>query len=349
MKLTPLDIRKQEFKKSLRGYDPEEVEAFLIMVADELELLLRDKNLQNDELIKLRTQLRDYQQVEHTLRETLMKATSTVEESRFNSLREAELRIHEAELQAEKIIEQAKEELREIRSEINLLRAQKESFSRRLRHLLESQIELLDVLGMDDALVKQAAEESTPTVALRGRLPRPVLPADEPARPETAAPSAPAPAAPAATAAAAPLTIGSTASAVSGPAASAPAASHAASSAPSAAPVPSAPASTAPAAPSAAGMAPAVTTPAAPQHAAGAANPAAAASTPPPSAPAAPPRPQTPLTDDEPRIIRGERRFDAPPDLRQMMVDDIFNDAPQGDDEERKNPDKGNLSDQIVI
>lgn len=194
MKLTPLDIRKQEFKKSMRGYDPEEVEAFLIMVADELELLLRDKNLQSDELIKLRTQLRDYQQVEHTLRETLMKATTTVEESRFNSLREAELRIHEAELQAEKIIEQAKEELQELHSEINLLRAQKESFSRRLRHLLESQIELLDVLGIDDAMIKHAEEEPGASPALRGRLPRPVLPAEPeaPAAPRAAPPAAPA-------------------------------------------------------------------------------------------------------------------------------------------------------------
>jgi len=192
VKLTPLDIRKQEFKKSMRGYDPEEVEAFLIMVADELELLLRDKNLQSDELIKLRTQLRDYQQVEHTLRETLMKATTTVEESRFNSLREAELRIHEAELQAEKIIEQAKEELQELHSEINLLRAQKESFSRRLRHLLESQIELLDVLGIDDAMIKQGGEQTGAGPALRGRLPRPVLPAEpEAPAPHTAAQTPP--------------------------------------------------------------------------------------------------------------------------------------------------------------
>ncbi len=175
MKLTPLDIRKQEFKKSMRGFDPEEVEAFLIMVADEVELLLREKNQLNDELIKLRTQLRDYQQVEQTLRDTLMKATNTVEESRMNSLREAELRIHEAELQAEKIIEQAREELQDLRSEINLVKAQKESFSRRLRHLLQSQIELLDVLGMDDAVIRAPEDESGPSFTPRGRLPRPVI------------------------------------------------------------------------------------------------------------------------------------------------------------------------------
>jgi DivIVA domain-containing protein len=175
VKLTPLDIRKQEFKKVMRGFDPEEVEAFLGMVADELESLIHERNKISDELIKLRTQLRDYQQVEHTLRDTLMKATSTVEESRVNSLREAELRIQEAELQAEKIVENAKDELQELRHEITLLRTQKESFSRRLRHLLESQIELIDVLGMDDVTTLESADEPRTRFTPRGRLPRPVL------------------------------------------------------------------------------------------------------------------------------------------------------------------------------
>ncbi|NVM02542.1 MAG: DivIVA domain-containing protein, partial [Candidatus Helarchaeota archaeon] len=41
MKLTPLDIKRQEFKKVMRGYDVIEVDAFLEMVADEYESLLR--------------------------------------------------------------------------------------------------------------------------------------------------------------------------------------------------------------------------------------------------------------------------------------------------------------------
>ncbi len=150
MKLTPLDIRKQEFKKSMRGYDADEVDAFLSMVADELELLIREKNQVNDELIKLRTQLKDYQQVEQTLRDTLMKAQNTVEESRANSRREAEIIIHEAELQAEHSVKDAKESLKDLKNEIYMLQVQKESFAKRLKHLLESQIELLQVLDFDD-------------------------------------------------------------------------------------------------------------------------------------------------------------------------------------------------------
>lgn len=171
MKLTPLDIRKQEFKKAFRGVDPEEVEAFLSMVADEFELLIREKNHLNDELIKLRTQLKDYQQVEHTLRETLVKAQNTVDESRANSKREAEIVIQEAELKAEQIIREAREDLQHLRQELRLVKTQKESFAKRLRHLLESQIELLEVMEIDDTDGSDSPAQTRFT-HLRGRLPR---------------------------------------------------------------------------------------------------------------------------------------------------------------------------------
>ena len=150
MKLTPLDIRKQEFKRTMRGFDPDEVEAFLLMVADELELYIRERNRQNDELIKLRTQLRDYQRVESTLRETLVKAQNNVDDSRANSRREAEILIHEAELQAEEIVKESREELLSIRHEISLLKSQKDAMVKRLRHLLNSQVEMLDVMESDN-------------------------------------------------------------------------------------------------------------------------------------------------------------------------------------------------------
>jgi cell division initiation protein len=176
VKFTPLDVRKQVFKKIFRGYDPEEVDAFLSMIGDELESLIHERNRANDEVIKLRTQLRDYQDVDQTLRNTLMKATSTVEESRMNSQREAQVRITEAELQAEKITENARKELYELRHEIELLRSQKESFSRRLRHLLESEIELIDLMGVDDVASLGTLELTGSAFNQRGRLPRPVIP-----------------------------------------------------------------------------------------------------------------------------------------------------------------------------
>jgi cell division initiation protein len=50
VKLTPLDIRRQEFKKVVRGVDPEEVSVFLDMVAGEYERVLRENKTLSEEL-----------------------------------------------------------------------------------------------------------------------------------------------------------------------------------------------------------------------------------------------------------------------------------------------------------
>jgi len=149
LKLTPLEIKKQRFRQRVRGYDPVEVETFLEMVADEYEAVMAEKTKLSEEVAKLRVQLSDYRQVEKTLQETLMNAQENVNQSRENSKREAEILIREAELKAEKILDEAREKLDRMKNEVSILRAQKESFAKRLKHLLESQIELIQVLEID--------------------------------------------------------------------------------------------------------------------------------------------------------------------------------------------------------
>jgi len=162
LKLTPLDIKKQVFKKILRGYDPIEVETFLEMVAEEFEALIKERNDLADEVLKLKTQLRDYQEVEKTFKESLMNAQQTINQSRENSKRESDLIIKEAEVRAEKIIENAKMQLIELKNELMVVKAQKDSFAKRLRHLLESQLELLSVLEIDDLGFGQAKSSTRP-------------------------------------------------------------------------------------------------------------------------------------------------------------------------------------------
>lgn len=152
MKLTPLEIKKQDFKIKVRGFDPAEVEAFLEMVSEEFEEILNERKRLSDEVIKLKTQLRDYQQVEKTLQETLMNAQESVTQSKENSKREAQIILREAELKAERILDEAREKIERMRTELNIIRSQKESFAKRLKHLLESQIELIRVLEIDDVM-----------------------------------------------------------------------------------------------------------------------------------------------------------------------------------------------------
>ena len=150
LKITPLDIKKQDFRKVMRGYDPIEIETFLEMVAEEFESLIKQKNNLSDDVLKLKTQLSDYQEVEKTFKESLMNAQQTMNQSRENSKREATLIIKEAEVRAEQIIENAKKQLINMKNELMIIKAQKDSFAKRLHHLLESQLELIKVLEIDD-------------------------------------------------------------------------------------------------------------------------------------------------------------------------------------------------------
>ncbi|MEE9503933.1 MAG: DivIVA domain-containing protein, partial [Thermodesulfobacteriota bacterium] len=72
MKLTPLDIQQQKFKVKWRGYDAQEVETYLEMVAEDVESLLRGYNKLKDELQKCNTLLVDYRENERSIQQTIM-------------------------------------------------------------------------------------------------------------------------------------------------------------------------------------------------------------------------------------------------------------------------------------
>jgi len=150
MKLTPLDIKKQEFKKVLRGYDPVEVDSFLEMMSNEFADLLKQCKDMNDQLVEFDTQLRDYRQMEKTLQQTLMQAQEASGRSIENSRKEAQLIIQEAELKGNQLLDRARMDLMKMKEEIATLRSRKESIVSRLKVLLNSEIELIKALEVDD-------------------------------------------------------------------------------------------------------------------------------------------------------------------------------------------------------
>ncbi len=155
MKLTPLEIRKQEFRKTLRGFDPLEVQTFLEMVAEQYERLLQENSRLEQEIVELRASLKNYQETEKNLKEMLLNVQEVKKQSEESSRRQADLIIKEAELKALEILENARKQARQIRDEVNWLKSQKESFVNRLRHILMSQIELLSVMELDDAIPEE--------------------------------------------------------------------------------------------------------------------------------------------------------------------------------------------------
>lgn len=173
MRLTPLDISKQEFKKTMRGYDPVEVHAYLEMVGNELEKLLTTNKEYERKLIELETELKNYKEVEKTLKQTLMTVQETSYKSRENSKKEADLTLREAELNAAKILENAKQEKQKLQEDLITLKTQKQSLLARLRHVLNSQLELMDVLEVDDLDMSKLRDRSKKVFAPHKEQPAP--------------------------------------------------------------------------------------------------------------------------------------------------------------------------------
>ncbi|HEX9492010.1 MAG TPA: DivIVA domain-containing protein, partial [Thermoanaerobaculia bacterium] len=105
--LTPLEIQKQNFARKLKGFDPAEVRAYLQMVAEEIEILIKDVDRLSRENIMLREDLDDHNQRERILKDTLLSAQKVSEEVKANARKEAELIVKDAELLSERLVSQA--------------------------------------------------------------------------------------------------------------------------------------------------------------------------------------------------------------------------------------------------
>ena len=159
MRVTPLDIRKQEFKKVMRGLDSEEVYAFLNTIADEYEAVLSDNKNLRERLVALEERLNEFKAIETNLRNTLLTAEKLTHEAKENARREASLMIREAEMEAEKAAESIRAHTSQLRREILELKKNKDDYITRLKTLLDSHRKMLDGFQEDFAGVDQAIEK----------------------------------------------------------------------------------------------------------------------------------------------------------------------------------------------
>lgn len=130
--LTPLDVQKQVFNRSLRGYSIAEVRAYLHLIAEELERLLKENDRMSSENAMLREEVRDYHDRERMLKDTLLAAQKVSEEIRENAQKEAEIVMKDAELRAEKIVSQAMHRVGELERTIQELRLERKSVRSKL-------------------------------------------------------------------------------------------------------------------------------------------------------------------------------------------------------------------------
>ena len=145
MKILPMDIQRQSFGQKLRGFDQEEVRAYLSIVAEEVASLQGDRDRLDQEVQHLKTMLDEHRQREVILKNTLLTAQRVSEEIKENARKQAENVVREAEMQGDKLIELAQNRAHEVERSILDLRGWRSSLRTDIRAFVHRVGQLLDL------------------------------------------------------------------------------------------------------------------------------------------------------------------------------------------------------------
>ncbi len=150
--MTSNEIRNKDFAKRFRGVDPDEVEAYLEEVAAAFDQAQQDSNALKLKIAELEGKLHDYTSVEKALQQTFMQAQETSGKAIESARKEAQLIIQEAEMKASQIVEKARTDLISLKEQLTIFKAKKEAIVSRLRMLLNSELDLIKALAIDEEM-----------------------------------------------------------------------------------------------------------------------------------------------------------------------------------------------------
>jgi len=146
-RLTPLDLRKQEFRKTMRGFDPAEVDDFRVRAADELERVIRERMALEEALARAEEQLGAFREREKAMNAALVSAQQLRAETREQAEREAQMIVREAEAEGERHLDRARREIERLEAMAQNLARQHHAYLAALRSLVERQKAELDAMA----------------------------------------------------------------------------------------------------------------------------------------------------------------------------------------------------------
>lgn len=154
--LTPLDIHNKEFKRSLRGYDVDEVDEFLDEVIKDYEKTYKDNLDYKDKIEKVQADIDRYKELEATLHNTLVLAQKTADEVKINADKEAQLIIKKAENEAEDIISRANQRITDIKANYQQHQNNVQQFKAQFKSFLLTQLELIEDYNVQDSEIQES-------------------------------------------------------------------------------------------------------------------------------------------------------------------------------------------------
>ena len=146
----------EKFGRTLRGYDPEEVNDFLDKVIEQVEQMVEDikkKDARIKELESyaienenLKDKISHFENMEHTLNKAIIMAQKTSEQIKVNAYKESETVLNDAKSNANRIINEALIKAEKAEKDADMLQRNINIFKRRVRNIIEAQLEVVDEL-----------------------------------------------------------------------------------------------------------------------------------------------------------------------------------------------------------
>ena len=151
----------EKFTRTMRGYDPSEVNRFLdnvIKQVDKLVKLIKEKDAaikvrdqkimelqrQMAETNKLRDKIAQYERMESTLNRAIVMSQKTSDQIKSNAYRESEIIIDNAKKNATRIVNEALLEAEKAEVEASRIRRNIIVYKRKLKDLLQAQLSMIE-------------------------------------------------------------------------------------------------------------------------------------------------------------------------------------------------------------
>jgi cell division initiation protein len=162
MPIRPIDVRRKEFRNSLRGYDANQVDDFLDAVADEFERAYTDNSRMREEIASLRERLQQFEELEGSIRAALVhaeqaaddlrrSATQEAEDLRRSAGREADLTIREAKARSHQILAESSARVERVQESYTALQEAKKDFANDFRRLLKTYMDTMENMEIASA------------------------------------------------------------------------------------------------------------------------------------------------------------------------------------------------------
>lgn len=167
---SPKDIRDTEFEKASRGYNIQDVDAFLAILADELDELLAEKAEMQTKMMMLAEKVDEYRKDEDILRSALVSAERMKDSLLQEAQQQKDIVLRDAQQKADKMVEEAERSIEREEVTLKALRQQVSSFKSEILSIYKSHLEVLSDLPEtpveddydDEAVAKLFTEGETP-------------------------------------------------------------------------------------------------------------------------------------------------------------------------------------------